>query len=122
MAAFTVTNPKNARETTVTKLDLSTGPHTFTYNRDGAVLYLLNGEASAALSVVIDGQNVGNVIVPGQGQVNNAAGVTVAVANGALVAVDLDRYRNFMGAAGNTVDVTITGATTGNSFGWITQQ
>lgn len=120
MAAFTNNAVSTSQTVTLAKLDLSTGPHTLEFTGKGQFLTILNGESSASLVVTLDGQNVGNVDVPGQGEVDNSAGKQFTVAAGASLAINLYAFRNFLGNAGNTVDVTITGATAGNSFGTVT--
>ena len=120
MALFEENKPRLVAETTLSRLDLSTGPHTLVFNASGQVLTITNGEASADVVVTLDGQGVTTADLPGYGVVTASAGLAVTVAAGASKSIDLNRRSVYMGPPGNTVDVTITGATTGKSFGELT--
>ena len=115
MAAFTL-NTTNDAENTISSLDLSAGPHTLTYNQ-GYILYLQNGEgADITVNLLGDGVTTGEC--PGYGSIDLSAGKDIVVPAGDTVAVRLQSYSKFRGGAGNTSNVTITGATS-LSTGWV---
>lgn len=118
MATFAVNSPDTAAITTINKLDLSTGPHDFIYNQFEQALYLQNGE-TGDITVTVDGDGVTTVPCPGYGNIDTSAGLEIIIPAGEVVALTTRLRSAYMGAHRNTVTVTITGATTGNSFGWL---
>ena len=120
MATFTTNEPlSGTAQGTITKLDLSTGPHDFSFDPFQTVFYVENGEASADVVVTLSGMGVTNVECPGLGTIDASAGYVMTVSAGDTEYLNLNDRRAYFGAENNTVDVTITGATTGNSFGYI---
>lgn len=118
MATFTL-NRFSSDITAISKLDLSDGPHDFSFGNDNRKLVIDNGESSASITVNLSGENVAVVDIPTLGNTDLSAGLDVVVAAGETHVVDLNEVRSYLGQNGNTVDVTVTGATTGNSFGWL---
>lgn len=117
MANFTV-NTLGGQEINLAKLDLSAGPHELNYN-SGYVLYVDNKDAGS-VTVNLLGDGVTNHECQGYGEIDVSAGFDFVVAAGETKALRLIAASAFMGPAGNTVAVTITGAT--NSEGWLIQQ
>lgn len=118
MAVFTANKLGNNAETDLSKLDLSTGPHALTYNLSG-VLYLDCTDAGG-ITVNLSGDGVTSASCSGYGSLPNiSSGVDIAASDGDIVAVQLREYSKYLGAVGNNVVVTITGATT--SRGWLVE-
>ena len=114
MATFTI-NTIDAAETTLSKLNLAGGSDNFAYNPN-AVLYIDNKDAgSITVNLLGDGQT--SESCPGYGDINVSAGKDIVVAVGDTVAVRLASYAKYLGASGNNVVVTTTGAT--DSEAWI---
>lgn len=117
MADFTV-NTLSGQETNLVKLDLSAGPHALNYN-NSYVLYVDNKDAGN-VTVNLLGDGVTNHDCQGYGEIDVSAGFNFVVAAGETKALRLTAVSAFMGATGNSVAVTITGAT--NSEGWLIKQ
>ena len=119
MATFTV-NTTTAAETVMSKLDLSAGPHNFTYDTN-LVMYIQNDEAGP-ITVNFSGDGVTVFNCPGyDNDIDVSAGNDVVVASGDTLAYNVTARRAYMGDYGNNVTVTITGAS-GSSFGYLTQK
>lgn len=119
MATFTV-NTTTAAETVMDKLDLSTGPHDFSYGTN-MVMYIQNDEAGA-ITVNFSGDGVTTFNCPGYADdIDVSAGDDVLIAAGDTLAYNVTARGAYMGAYGNSVTVTITGAS-GSSFGYLTQK
>lgn len=114
MADFTV-NTLGGQETNLVKLDLSAGPHALNYN-NSYVLYVDNKDGGN-VTVNLLGNGVASHNCSGYGDIDVSAGFDFVVAAGETKALRLTSVSAFMGAAGNAVAVTITGAT--NSEGWL---
>lgn len=119
MADFTDNNPLTNAQTTIQKLDLSTGPHAFTYDKSAQVIYFYNGEASGDLTINLLGNGVTSFVSPQYGTIDVSAGLSITVPNGEIVSLYTFKRASYLGDNGNTVNVTVTGATAGKSFGWI---
>lgn len=93
---------------------LTTGADTLEYKQSvKQVLYIHNESASPA-AIVVDGDTVTTVNLPGQGALtNNAAGYTINVAAGAVRAVELSKIRNYLKGV---VNVTGGGA---DIYAWV---
>lgn len=123
MATFIINQPlqASAAESNIEKLDLSTGPHEFTFRNFEQVLYVENGESSASVILTITGTGIAAFECPGFGSVDPTSGYMMTVPAGMTDGLNLSRIYRYLGEDGNTVNVSITGATTGNSFGYIVQ-
>lgn len=123
MATFVINQPLSATaaESNIEKLDLSDAPHDFTFRNFEQVLYVENGEASASVILTITGMNIAAFECPGFGSVDPTGGYMMTVPAGMTDGLNLSRIYRYLGDDGNTVNVTVTGATTGNSFGYIVQ-
>lgn len=118
MAVFTANQP-TGESTELVKLDLSEGPHTFTFRNYQQYLVIENGESSAAVTTTISGDGVTTFDCPGAGSIDLSAGFPTSTPADGTEMVNNPNIRHYLGAEGNEVTVTITGATTGNSFGYI---
>lgn len=119
MAAIPVNTPKTAAETVISKLDLNAGPHTFTYSGFSQYLSIDNGEAGS-VTVNILGDGVTVATCAGLDPIDVSAGYDFVIATGTEEKLQLTTRSGYLGGNGNSVDVTVTGAT-GLSFGWIEQ-
>lgn len=119
MATFTASNPFTGESTEFTKLDLSEGPHDFSFRNHLQSLVIENGESSAVLTVNLSGDGVTTFACPGAGTLDLSAGHDTTTASGVTEAISTTEIRHYLGADGNEVTVTITGATNGNSFGYL---
>ena len=115
MATFT--QNKNAdTESTLVKVDLANdgGIHDLIYKASGE-LYIDNSDGGAVtVNLLGDGQTT--FACSGIGDLDVSAGIDVSVAAGDTVNVKLSKYKGYLGAEGNSVTVTVTGATA--SQGW----
>ena len=118
MAVFTVNKPADA-STDIVKLDLSIEPHTFTFTNHNQFLVIENGEASADVVTSTSGDGVTTFDCPGAGTIDLSAGYPATTSAGDTEFINTPEIRHYLGADGNEVTVTTTGATTGNSFGYI---
>ena len=119
MSYFTANTTLSSAQTTIQKLDLATGPHTFAYNKSAQVIYFYNGETAGDITVNLLGSLVTSFVSPQYGEIDVSAGLSITIPNGEIVALHTFKRASYLGDDGNTVDVTITGATAGKSFGWI---
>ncbi len=118
MAVFTVNTP-SSDSTEVVKLDLSIEAHTFTFKNYNQFLVIENGEASAAVATSTSCEGVTTFNCPGSGSIDLSAGFPASTPADGTEYINTSAIRHYLGAEGNTVTVTTTGATTGNSFGYI---
>lgn len=119
MAAIPVNTPKTAAETVISKLDLDAGPHTFTYNAFNQYLAIDNGEVgNVTVNILGDGVTVANCA--GLDPIDVSLGYDYVITTGTEEKLQLTKRGGYLGASGNNVTVTVTGAT-GLSFGWIEQ-
>jgi hypothetical protein len=87
---------------------------TLTYKAAVNQLLVIRNAGVASATVVIDGDEATTVSLPGQGKpISNAAGYSVIVAAGAVVAIPLSSIRNFLAGV-----VTLTGGTA-DTTAWI---
>ncbi len=96
-------------ETNITKLNLGSGPHSFTYNKNEQVLNVDNREVGS-VTVTLSGDNVTTVPIKGMEDQSLSAGyafVVPTLEHMVLVTSDREKY---LGANGNNVVVTVTGA------------
>lgn len=119
MATFTANNPFDGESTEMVKLDLSDGPHDFTFRNHRQALVIENGESSASITTVLSGDGVTTFLCPGAGTIDLSAGYSVTTASDVTETVSTSDIRHYLGADGNEVTVTISGATSGNSFGYL---
>jgi len=120
MAELTAFNPLSSDITAITKVDLSVGPHTFTYSSFKQCLYVENGEISD-VTVNITGDGVITHKCPEYGDIDVSAGFdwVVTNANNEESLYTLSKGA-FLGENGNTVTITATGAT-GLSFVYLAE-
>ncbi len=118
MAVFTVNTP-TTDSTDIVKLDLSIEPHTFTFRNHNQFLVIENGESSAAVVTSTSGDGVTTFACPGAGEIDLSGGYAASTPSGATEIINTPDIRHYLGDQGNEVTVTTTGATTGNSFGYI---
>ena len=120
MTALTAVRPLSAGETDINKLDLSGGPHTFTYNPFKQVLYVENNE-SGDITVNLLGDSVTSYDCPKYGTIDVSGGYDWVVPNTnseeSLYTITKQAY---LGDSGNEVTMTITGAT-GSSFAYLAE-
>jgi len=117
MTALTVHKPLDNAETVLTKLDLSGGPHSFTFTDYNQMLCVQNDEAgSVTVNILGDGVTVANC--PGLDPINVSAGYDFVVAAGTEEKLYTSKLKGYLGANSNNVVVSVTGAT-GSSEGWI---
>lgn len=118
MATFTENKLRSGNaETTLAKLDLSSdsGLHALTYKESGVLN--INCTDAAGITVNLNGDGVSSATCSGYGDLPNIGdGVDVTAADGETIKVELKEYAKYLGASGNNVTVTVTGATT--SEGW----
>ena len=93
-AAYTVT------ETVLTASD------TLTFRTNVAQLLMLSNSTGSNVNVTIDGDGGSTVTIPGLGPVDVSDGKVFAVADGAVVAIPLLAYREYMQGV-----VAVTGGT-----------
>lgn len=114
-AIIAVTTADKLGEFTVAPTTL-TGTDSLVYKPNVNQLLTIRNTGGAPINVVLDGDAVTTVNLPGQGRaVNNAAGYTIAVAAGAQVSCMLSTIRNFLAGT-----VAVTGGTA-TSQAWITE-
>lgn len=119
MADIPVNKPLSAAETTITKLDLSGGPHAFTFVNHRQVLNIENGEVgSVTVNILGDGVTVSNC--PGLDPKDLSGGYDFVIPAGDDRTLHTTTRSQYLGADGNSVVVTVTGAT-GSAFAWITE-
>jgi hypothetical protein len=117
MATIPVNNPLAGEEVTITKLDLSGGPHAFTFVDSKQLLIVENGEVGS-LTVNILGDGVVTANCSGLEPINVSAGYDFVIPAGDTISLYTSTRRGYLGASGNAVVATVTGAT-GLSLGWI---
>jgi len=112
MATFVVNKPLDAETTNLTAniLTLDTGPHAFKFKNFKQVMTILNRDV-VPITVNYLGDGVTSAQCPGIGTINLGAGKDEVIAAGDTVTVNIPRIGEYMGADGNNVVVTITGAT-----------
>lgn len=117
MAALPINKPKKAATTTISKLDLSGGPHTFEFIDFNQFLVIENNE-STSITVNVLGDGVTTANCEGLDPIDVSSGYDIAVAAGDSMALYTSERKGYFGGNKSVVNVTITGAT-GSSFGWI---
>lgn len=125
MALFVVNKPLAAVTTDITAniLDLNDAPHTFVTTNFRQILWIENNEA-VPLTITLLGQGVTTSDCPGVGTITLADvdNNIIVVAASATVAIDITRLASYMGAVGNTVDVTVSGSTgSALAFAWLNE-
>jgi len=125
MTSFVANKPLTAVTTDITAniLDLNDAPHTFVTTNFRQILWIENNEA-VPLTITLLGQGVTTAESPGVGTITLADvdNNIIVVAAGATVAIDIARLASYMGAVGNTVDVTVAGSTVGGlGFAWLNE-
>ncbi len=119
MAAIPVNKPLDAAETTITKLDLAAGPHSFTFVNHKQVLNIENGEVgTVTVNLLGDGVTVSNC--PGLDPINLSAGYDFVIPAGDTMTLYTTTRSEYLGANGNNVVATVTGAVSA-AFGWISE-
>jgi len=117
MTALTVNKPLDNAETVLVKLDLDSGPHSFTFVNHNQMLCIENGEVgSVTVNILGDGVTVANC--PGLAPINVSAGYDFVIAAGDEAKLYTSTRQGNLGNDKNNVVVTVTGAT-GSAFGWI---
>jgi len=121
MTLFVANKPLAAQTTNITTniLDLSAGPHALTFVGSKQILTIRNGDVGS-ITVNLLGDGVTTFNCPGLGPQNVSAGQDIVVVAGDTVDVLVPSFGGFMGADGNNVVVTITGATSLSS-GWLSE-
>ena len=114
------TNALLANEVAVTKLDLDSGPHTFTFDPIEQTLQVDNGEAGS-LTLNILGSGVTVFDCKGLEQQNVSAGYDFIIPTLEQRSIVTSDYSADTGPLGTLVAVTVTGAT-GSSFAWLTKR
>lgn len=117
MATIPTQSP-TATEVAVSKLDASTGPHSFAYNRNNQVLHIDNGDVGS-VTVNVSGDSVTSVPVRGLEDQALGSGYDIVVGVGDQVPVVTSDREKYLGNTGNNVTVTITGATSLSEI-WLT--
>ena len=125
MTLFVANKPLAAVTTDITAniLDLNDAPHTFVTTNFRQILWIENNEA-VPLTITLLGQGVTTAECPGVGSVTLADvdNNIIVVAASATVAINIDRLASYMGAVGNTVDVTVAGSTAPSlGFAWLNE-
>lgn len=119
MADIPVNKMLDAAEVTITKLDLASGPHAFTFVNHKQALVVENGEAGAVtVNVLGDGVTIANC--PGLDPISLAAGYDFVIPAGDTMTLYTSTRSQYLGADGNNVVVTVTGAA-GAAFGWLSE-
>jgi hypothetical protein len=117
MTALTINKPLGNAETTLVKLDLDSGPHSFTFTNHRQMLCVENGEVGAVtVNILGDGVTIANC--PGLAPINVSAGYDFVIAAGDEAKLYTSERQGYLGADKNSVVVTVTGAT-GSVFGWV---
>jgi len=123
MAIFTANKPLLAEETNITSniLDLNAAPHEFAFSNPKQTLTIENNEAvSLTINLLGNGQTSINCV--GYGAVSVSAGKDYVIAAGDTVVINTSLISGYLGAKGNTVDVTVTGSTAGSlAFAWLSE-
>ena len=114
------TNALLANEVAVSKLDLASGPHTFTFDPVEQTLQVDNGEAGN-LTLNILGAGVTVFDCKGLEQQNVSAGYDFIIPTLEQRSIVTSDYNAYTGSLGNLVTVTVTGDT-GLSFAWLTKR
>ena len=117
MADIPVNKLLSGAEVTITKLDLSGGPHAFTFVDHNQKLIVENGEVGS-VTVNILGDGVTTINCPGIGPVDTSSGFNFVVPAGDSISLHTSGRKGYLGSGGNAVVATITGAT-GLALGWI---
>lgn len=110
MAAIPVLNRNATAKTTVTPLDLSGGPHTWTNAQGIFDLVVDNGE-SGAVTINILGAGVTTHDCANVGEIDLSAGYDLSCAAGEVTNLSMGQISAYFGAIGNEVTFTVTGAT-----------
>ena len=112
MATFVINKPLAAETTNLTAniLTLDTGPHAFKFKDFKQVMTIKNGDVGS-VTVNFLGDGVTSAQCVGIGTIVLSAGKDIVVAAGDTVTVNIPTIGEYMGADGNNVTVTITGAT-----------
>jgi hypothetical protein len=118
MAAIPVLDRNASSQESLTALDLTGGPHTFTNDTGNKYLVVTTDEA-AGITLDITGDGVTNVECPGLGLVDVSTLPDFTVAVGETSHIYLNAIAQRFGANNNTVNVTVTGITTGTSTAYI---
>lgn len=110
MAAIPVLDRNASAEESVVPLDLSTGPHTWSYANGVFDLVVDNGE-TGAITVNILGAGVTDHDCANVGTIDLSGGKDITCTNGEVTNIQLNQISAYFGALGNEVTFTITGAT-----------
>ena len=93
-----------------------TGADTLIYKTNVKQTLFIENKSASPVTIVIDGDGVTTVALPGQGgETNNAAGYSIAIAAGEIWALALMQIRNFLKGS-----VAVTGGAA-NVFAWIVE-
>lgn len=114
------TTQRTASETAVSVLDLSGGPHAFTYDVAGEQTLYIDNQEAGSLTVNVLGDSVVSFPCEGIEDIDVSGGYDFVVATGVLSFMVTKERSGYLGDSGNAVVVTITGAT-GLSNAWITK-
>jgi hypothetical protein len=119
MTAIPVNKMLDADEVTINKLDLAAGPHSFTFVNHKQALVVENGEAgSVTVNVLGDGVTIADC--DGLDAISLAAGYDFVIAAGATKTLFTTSRSQYLGANGNNIVATVTGAA-GLAFGWLSE-
>lgn len=117
MADIPVNKLLSGAEITITKLDLSGGPHAFTFVDHNQKLIVENGEVgSVTVNVLGDGVTIANC--SGLEPIDVSSGFDFVIPAGDSISLFTSKRKGYLGTDGNAVVATITGAA-GLAFGWI---
>ena len=117
MADIPVNKLLSGAEVTITKLDLSSGPHAFTFVDHQQKLIVENNEAgSVTVNLLGDGVTTANC--DGLGVIDVSAGFDFVVPSGAAISLYTSQRKAYLGASNNPVVATVTGAA-GLALGWV---
>jgi hypothetical protein len=114
------TAQRSASETTIAILDLSGGPHAFVYDVGGEQTLWIDNQEVGNLTVNLLGDAVVSFPCDGIEDIDVSGGYDFVLATGILSFLRTNERKGYLGATGNSVVVTITGAT-GLSNAWITK-
>lgn len=114
------TTQRTASETTVSVLDLDSGPHAFVYDVAGEQTLYVDNQEAGNLTVNLLGDAVVSFPCEGIEDIDVSGGYDFVLATGILSFMVLKERAGYLGDSGNSVVVTVTGAT-GLSTAWITK-
>jgi len=110
MAVIPVLDLSESAQNSVIPLDLSTGPHTWSYKNGSFTLLVSNGDV-ASITVNILGAGVTAHDCANVGSIDLSSGKDITCVNGEVTSVQLNQISAYFGDIGNEVTFTITGAT-----------